>query len=222
MRQDVNRDGVQDDSDVPLEGVTLTLTGPDGGPVTDVFGNPVAPVTTDANGAYSFDHLPVLAAGASYTATVTPPAGYVPTTPGAGAADVDSSTGSATSGDLTTDGARDATLDFGFVTRSVSVGDYVWLDEDRDGVQDEGEPGIPGVELEVRGPDGQPVTDVFGNPVAPVVTGDDGMVDFPNLPALPEGQHYTVVIVTPPAASSRRRPVSASRDRLVDRRGDVG
>jgi LPXTG-motif cell wall-anchored protein len=95
--------------------VTLTLTGPDGEPVTDVFGNPVGSVVTDGNGFYEFVNLPALAPGESYTVTVTPPAGYVPTTPGVGDSAGDSSTGSATSGDLVNDGDRDDTLDFGFV-----------------------------------------------------------------------------------------------------------
>ncbi|WP_199729923.1 SdrD B-like domain-containing protein, partial [Tessaracoccus sp. OH4464_COT-324] len=38
-------------------------------------------------------------------------------------------------------------MDFGFVRPRVSVGDFVWLDADRDGIQDDGEKGIKGVEL---------------------------------------------------------------------------
>src|SRR5690606_1488200 len=105
-----------------------------------------------------FPGLPALPAGESYTVTVTPPAGYIATIPGAGDPDEDSSTGSATSGDLTDDGDVDDTLDFGFVTPAVSVGDFVWVDTDRDGVQDPGEPGIPGVTLTLTGPGGGSVT----------------------------------------------------------------
>ena len=120
---------------------------------------------------------------------------YVPTQAGAGDDRAnDSSTWSAESGDLTDDGDRDPTLDFGFVQPSVSVGDYVWVDENRDGIQDPGEPGIPGVVLVITGPDGQPVTDVYGNPVGPQTTDADGRYSFDNLPPLPAGQHYTVSI----------------------------
>ena len=36
--------------------------------------------------------------------------------------------------------------------KSVSVGDYEWVDSDQDGRQDPGEPGIPGVVLTIVGP----------------------------------------------------------------------
>ncbi|MFV0426449.1 MAG: SdrD B-like domain-containing protein [Beutenbergiaceae bacterium] len=117
---DVNRDGRQDTTDIPLEGVTLTLTGPDGGSVTDINGNPVNPTTTNRDGWYEFTDLPILQPGQSYTVTVTNPDGYQPTQANQGTRDGDSDTGSATSGDLTTDGARDETLDFGFVTTPAS------------------------------------------------------------------------------------------------------
>ncbi|QOR71082.1 carboxypeptidase regulatory-like domain-containing protein [Ruania alkalisoli] len=324
---DEDRDGLQGDGEPGIEGVELTLTGPDGEPVTDVFGNLVEPVFTDEDGEYSFDNLPALDEGESYTVTVTPPVGFDPTVEGAGDDPaLDSSTGSATSGDLTGDGDRDPSLDFGFVPDLVSVGDYVWIDADRDGIQDEGEapvegvevtlldsdgevvattvtdadgyyvftdlpisteftiefpttvevdgqdypltqaqvgddpgvdsnpgadgtfsfttpatgensgepgqaddptidagyvspsvsvgdlvwldedrdglqgdgePGIEGVELTLTGPDGEPVTDVFGNLVEPVFTDEAGEYSFDNLPALDEGESYTVT-VTPP------------------------
>lgn len=112
---DADHDGIQDDgAKAGIPGVTLTLTGPDGKQVTNVFGKVVAPVKTDANGTYLFENLPVLNAGQSYTVTVTPPAGYIPTKAGVGDRAKDSSTGSAKSLSLTTDGAKDLTLDFGF------------------------------------------------------------------------------------------------------------
>src|SRR5690606_14695099 len=120
----------------------------------DVFGNPVGPVVTDGNGFYEFVNLPALPAGQSYTVSIDRDASadvlapYVPTIANVGDDPaVDSSTWSATSGDLTEDGDRDPTLDFGFVPARVSVGDFVWVDVDRDGIQDDGEPGIPGVTL---------------------------------------------------------------------------
>ena len=123
---DTNGNGVQNAGEPGIPGVVLTITGPDGGPVTDVNGNPVGPVTTDAHGAYSFDLLPVLPAGEHYTVTIdqsasaTALAKYAPTPPGAGNPNVDSSTGSAESGNLTFDGERDSSLDFGFVLKSTS------------------------------------------------------------------------------------------------------
>lgn len=78
--------------------------------------------------------------------------------------------------------------------QSVSVGDYVWLDANRDGIQDSDEDGIPGVTLTLTGPDGAPVTTIGGQPVGPTVTGADGDYTFANLPLLPVGTHYTVTI----------------------------
>jgi hypothetical protein len=151
---DTDRDGVQDAGELGIAGVTLTITKADGSPVTDVFGNAVTTTTTNASGAYLFENLPV----GSYKVSVTDPAGYIPTTALAGSdSAVDSSTGNATSTNLTTNGASDATLDFGFVLPKVSVGNLVWADTDRDGVQDAGELGIAGVTLTITKADGSPV-----------------------------------------------------------------
>ncbi|HRE03414.1 MAG TPA: SdrD B-like domain-containing protein, partial [Ilumatobacteraceae bacterium] len=70
-------------------------------------------------------------------------------------------------------GSTEATI---VPVRSVSVGDYVWVDTNRDGRQGNPatEPGIPGVVLVLVGPDGEPVVDVFGNPVGPTTTGPNG------------------------------------------------
>ncbi|MEV4776959.1 SdrD B-like domain-containing protein [Microbacterium sp. LWH12-1.2] len=156
---DTDGDGVQDAGEPGIPDAVLTLTGPDGEPVTNVFGDPVPATKTDSDGKYSFDDLPALEPGQSYTVTVTPPAGYKPTTPGVGEGETDSSTGSAASGDLTVDGARDATLDFGFVPDLVSIGDYVWLDDDRDGIQDAGERPLPGVTVKLFDEDGELVAE---------------------------------------------------------------
>jgi protocatechuate 3,4-dioxygenase beta subunit len=72
------------------------------------------------------------------------------------------------------------TVDFGFV-RVVAVGDYTWLDTDRDGVQDAGESPLPGVTVKLLNPDGSPATDASGNPVPPVVTDSNGHYVIDNL-----------------------------------------
>ena len=74
------------------------------------------------------------------------------------------------------------------------MGDYVWFDKNRDGLQDEDEDGIEGVILKLVGPDGKEVTDVYGNPVGPTKTDKDGYYVFENLPPLADGEHYTVLI----------------------------
>ncbi len=191
---DFNRDGLQDESDIPVEGATLTLTRADGEPVVDIFGKPVPPATTDVNGHYLFDDLPA----GQYIVTIDPStapalAGYIPTLANAGEGDVDSSSGNATSAILS-GGEQDLTLDFGFVVPKVKVGDFVWLDANHDGKQDAKERPLEGILLTLTGPKGEPVTDVFGNPVATVLTDAKGYYVFANLPVLPEGQHYTVTL----------------------------
>ncbi|PJJ65425.1 SdrD B-like domain-containing protein [Compostimonas suwonensis] len=222
---DTNRDGLQDDAESGIEGVTLTIAGPHGETVTDVFGDEVAPVVTDENGAYLFEDLPVLGDGEHYTVTIDQDASaealapYIATTAGAGDDEGDDSStdSAATSAALDTDGDSDTTLDFGFVLPRVSLGDVVWVDVSRNGLQDAGEPGIPGVTLTIEGPDGQPVTDVFGEEVAPVVTDGSGLYHFENLPVLPVGG-YTVRI-DQDASAEALAPYIPTEPRVGDDRG---
>jgi protocatechuate 3,4-dioxygenase beta subunit len=147
---DVNGDGLQDAADVPIAGVTLTITNVDGSAVVDVHGRPVTTTVTDEDGFYTFDLLPF----GQYVVTVTTPTGYLPTLAGAGSdTELDSSTGSATSVVLDTAGQSDGSLDFGF-TALVAVGDVVWIDLDGDGVQDADEPFLPGVLVRLYEADG--------------------------------------------------------------------
>nr|WP_225870483.1 SdrD B-like domain-containing protein [Corynebacterium silvaticum] len=81
---------------------------------------------------------------------------------------------------------------------SVSVGDFVWVDANENGIQDAGEEGLADVTLEIVGPDGKPVTDVNGTPVKDVTTRADGKYTFSDLPVLEEGQKYTVRVVDVP------------------------
>jgi hypothetical protein len=166
--------------------------------VTDVFGNAVTTTTTDANGNYVFADLPP----GEYTVTVTPPTGMDPSPANVGAdPGLDSSTGFATSANLTNDGEEDLTLDFGFWAPRVSVGDRVWFDTNNDGIQDAGEPGIAGVTLSITNADGSAVTDVFGNAVTTTTTDANGNYVFADLPP----GEYTVT-VTPPSGMDPSPP----------------
>jgi hypothetical protein len=108
---DTNRDGRQDDSDVPLKEVELRIFTADGGPVVNVLGSRVVRTFTDRTGWYTFEDLPP----GQYKVCVVAPAGYVPTIAGVGPSDQDSSTECTISRILRVDGERDPTLDFGFV-----------------------------------------------------------------------------------------------------------
>lgn len=201
---DANKDGLQDATDVPIPGVVLVLTGPDGQPVTDVFGNAVPPQATDATGHYLFPNLPLLADGQSYTVTIDKTAsasalaGYVPTTANAGTnTSIDSSSWTASSTGLTVDGQKDLTLDFGFVTQPVSIGDYVWLDNNRDGLQ-AGEAGVAGVTVTLKDASGATVG-------TPYTTAADGYYWFTNLTP---GAEYTLAFTQPTGYSWTTQNVS--------------
>ena len=137
---DENRDGLQDKTDVPLEGVVLTIVDNDGKPVTDVFGKPVGPQVTDKDGYYSFDNLPI---DNTYTVRIDREAfealypELTPTIEGAGSADNDSSTWETTSVEMVEDGQRDPTLDFGFVLPNPVLitisGEKLWEDNNNEG-----------------------------------------------------------------------------------------
>ncbi|RRC94416.1 SdrD B-like domain-containing protein, partial [Schaalia canis] len=202
---DTNKNGLQDDGEPGVEGATLTIARTDGKPVVHVDdvdkadAPVVAPVVTQADGLYVFENLPILPEGVKYKVSVQVPAKYAPTEAGVGADRAkDSSTGEAEAEELAVDGAEDKTLDFGFVSARVPVGDFVWFDANKDGKQDDGEPGIEGVKLTVLGPDGQPVAvDADGQPYkSEVVTDKAGKYLFENLPVLAsDTERYTVKVV---------------------------
>lgn len=179
---DTNRDGRQDPGEPGIPGVVLTIVGPDGEPVTDVDGNPVGPVTTGPNGEYTFENLPALSGNQTYTVRIDRDASaealrpYVPTGAGEGDRAGDSSTweASTVTGDLQEDGDRDPTLDFGFVTKTYAIGDVVWIDTDKDGVQDPDEEPLPGVTVELL---------QDGTVIDTTTTDSSGRYVFDNLPA---------------------------------------
>jgi len=70
-------------------------------------------------------------------------------------------------------GANNHTLDFGF-TQLGAIGNYVWVDENSDGVQDEGERGIPNVTVQLK--------DSAGTVIATTTTDSQGGYLFTDLP----------------------------------------
>ncbi|MEZ4684826.1 MAG: SdrD B-like domain-containing protein [Bacteroidia bacterium] len=134
---DDDGDGEQDPTEPGVAGVTVYLC--------DASGNILDSTLTDANGAYSFEDL----LAGTYAVKFGLPAGYAFTNPNAAADTDDSDADQATGKTPTTTlapGDNDPTLDAG-IYQPASLGDYVWNDADRDGVQDPGEGGINGVKV---------------------------------------------------------------------------
>ncbi len=86
------------------------------------------------------------------------------------------------------------TVDFGFV-KPAAIGNYVWVDENSDGVQDEGEPGIPGVVVQLTPPARVNLGNGAGVAITTVTDSHGGYL-FPNLPPLASGEQYVVTIPT--------------------------
>ncbi|CAM2064350.1 Ig-like domain-containing protein [Sulfidibacter corallicola] len=125
---DLNGDGVQDAGEPGISGVTVFLdlnsnAALDGGEPSD---------TSDAGGAYDITDL----ATGTYQVrfdTATVPTGFVQT-----GGTVPQAVSLAAGEDFNT-------ADFGFQQQDATIGDFVWNDQNGDGVQDAGEPGLAGL-----------------------------------------------------------------------------
>ena len=130
-------------------------------------------------------------------------------------------------------GFNDHTFDVGFIdpnaspsvdpnanaaTTPVGMGDYTWIDSNRNGIQDPGEPPLPGVQVQLLNPDGSVATDFNGNPVAPVTTNALGYYLITNLKAgsymarftIPNGYAFTIAGAGVPGTDSNPDSFSAN------------
>ena len=175
---DKNGDGIQTPGETGLANVTVTLTG------TKTNGTPVsATVVTDASGMYMFDGL----MAGTYKLTVKAPNEYMPTVADATFDDKDSDL------DMVTmmtkvytlgTGEYNSTIDAGFF-KKVKIGDFVWFDKNKNGIQDSGEPGFANIMVKLfkAGPDNQFETadDVL---VETTSTDNTGMYMFSVMPGM--------------------------------------
>ncbi len=171
---DSNGNGIHQDGEPNIPGVTVILTGTDG------TGNRVHQTTiTDTNGAYSFTAPP-----GTYTVSVVTPLGYLPTFTEPGAAGTVSQTNHCLV--FLPSGGSVTNLDFGFY-QPVTIGDFVWNDANANGIQDSGETGLTNLSVTLTGTDGA------GRAVSlTTLTDTNGNYAFTVAPGT-----YTVAVSTP-------------------------
>ncbi len=150
--KDTNGDGTRDTGEVGVPGVTVIVTwaGPKG-PID-------LTVITGPNGDWALSRVPAGDYSVRTVASTYPPGLSLSTAAVATVNVPPGGTGRVVHG-LTPNGA---------------VGDRVWSDTNRNGVQDPGESGVPGVRISLRNP--------AGNVVASVVTDSNGNYRFADLP----------------------------------------
>lgn len=166
---DTDRDGIQDPGEVGVAGVTVSLYNSTGALVATTF--------TDAFGNYLFSNLPVSAAGINYQVRFSLPAEFTfspQNAAGSTAAnnsDANVTTGRTGNVTLTTANKDRTDIDAGiYYTIPARIGDFIWNDLDKDGVQDAGEPGIAGVTVTLY--------DNAGNPLRTTITDNNGYYQF--------------------------------------------
>ncbi|MDZ4780472.1 MAG: SdrD B-like domain-containing protein, partial [Planctomycetia bacterium] len=162
---DADNDGVFDPGEAPIPNTTITLTG------TDDLGNAINLVdSTDAAGAYQFTNL----RPGNYTLTETQPAGFLD------GKDTIGTPGGTTANDVFSNIVLPTNFNginnnFGEILAS-SIGGFVYVDADNDGIFDGGEAPIPNTTVTLTG------TDDLGNAINQVDTTDAaGAYLFENL-----------------------------------------
>jgi LPXTG-site transpeptidase (sortase) family protein len=212
---DLNQNGIQDAGEPGIPGVTVDLyTG------AGVF---VQTTTTGGGGIYNFTGL----IPGSYYVDFTPPAGLWTISPinqgGDDALDSDADTSTGQTIPTTLEpGENDLTWDAGLYQIPASLGDFVWNDLNRDGIQDAGETGIDGVRVDLYrpgyGPDGIPFTADDALVVATTTTSTvGGVAGTYNFTGLVPGDYY--VDFTPPAGYAIS-PINQGGDDTLDSDAD--
>ncbi|MEM9136154.1 MAG: SdrD B-like domain-containing protein [Cyanobacteria bacterium P01_F01_bin.42] len=193
---DANGDGIQDPTELGAEGVTVTLIGGGADGVIGTGGDDTtATVTTDQNGFYEFLDLNV---GEEYQLAFELPDGFEFTDLNVGddALDSDANPASGRTDVFTLNpGEFNSTFDAGLdPVEPGTIGDKVFNDLNRDGIQGDNEPGVEGVSVTITGAgeDGQfgtaddtqvtTTTDANGNYGSGPLDPGAYQVTFDNLP----------------------------------------
>ena len=176
---DANNNGIQDAGEPGGAGVKVVLLDENNAVVATTF--------SDANGNYSFTGLNPGFYSVQFSQL---PTGYVFATANAGTNDAIDSDPNATTGQTTstylTAGQNYADFDAGIRNTQASLGDFVWADADRDGIQDAGETGIAGIVVTLYNSAGTAIattiTDANGKYIFSNVAPGTYTLGFDNLP----------------------------------------
>lgn len=201
---DANRNGVQDPGELPIPNVAVMLS--DGQTtVTDANGNWNFTVAPNTDLTVMFDPT---AADVSSLPAVDDAADLAPSTNDLGGSDVVDSDMNPADLKITVrsgaPGQNNHSLDAGFnlADGDLEIGNLVWLDNDNDGMAEDGEPGIAGVTVELWiDSDADNVKDTS---IASTVTDADGHYNFTGLAA---GTYYINI----PAQNAAGQPLNGLR-----------
>ncbi|MBZ0302303.1 MAG: carboxypeptidase regulatory-like domain-containing protein, partial [Anaerolineae bacterium] len=91
--------------------------------------------------------------------------------------------------------ATDPSHYYGFNPALARLGDFVWIDSDGNGVQDGGEPGLPGITVNLY------ATSDLLNPIDTTTTDGSGLYNFVDIDVSVTGNSYVVEFVLPPLYS---------------------
>ncbi|MCB0044461.1 MAG: hypothetical protein KDD92_03430 [Caldilineaceae bacterium] len=220
---DVDGDGIQDAGEPAIAGATVRLLDGNGNPALDMDGKAVMPQITGSDGLYYFDNLATgdyiidVMPPSGYAPTVYEADPNTDVASDSNGVPLGGGSNSVRSGiitltndgepievggfagddqdDLFDDNNGNMTVDFGFY-KPAAVGNFIWLDENSDGLQDEGETGIANVVVQLK--------DSSGTVIATTVTDSEGGYLFADLPpgnyfvdvdesSLPAGMSQTTV-----------------------------
>lgn len=148
--EDTNSNGIQDNGELGIEGVRVDLI---------EGGFPSNTVYTDASGYYQFNNIE---RNTTIQIRFTPPAGTALTNLDQGGDDAQDSDADPTTGDTipfalnpslatTESDTLDPTWDAGIINTTLSLGNQVWLDSNKDGLYSGGESGIAGLTVNLLG-----------------------------------------------------------------------